>query len=152
MQPTNRVSITKIAVPEDPLPSWRIDPVICGQFTDWKPRPMLSLFEFFQRKEAIDSKLDYLNVFNFFVKNFRWGSYYHIEEFDKCTKHHFTLMDAYIKERKLELYFDWKIALTNCFTYKKPFFVNSEAVKDLSFDEIYMSPVFAKSGRQTFVI
>lgn len=38
------------------------------------------------------------------------------------------------------------------FSYKKPFFVNSEEVKDLSFDQVYIAPVFAKSGRQCFVI
>ena len=36
--------------------------------------------------------------------------------------------------------------------YKKPFFVNSNEVKDLTFEQIYIMPVFAKSGRQTFVI
>jgi len=56
-------------IEEDPKPTVRIDPVICGQFTDWKPRPMLTLLEFFQSKEPVESRLNYLNVFNFFVKN-----------------------------------------------------------------------------------
>ena len=36
--------------------------------------------------------------------------------------------------------------------YKKPFFVNSNEVRHLPFEQIYIMPVFAKSGRQTFVI
>lgn len=61
-------------------------------------------------------------------------------------------MDEYISDTRLDKFGEWHAALEKVFTYKKPFFVNSNEVKDLKFDQIYIMPVFAKSGRQAFVI
>ena len=56
-----RRSIKKVEIP-DPLPSSRIDPVICGPFTSWKPRPMLRLQDMLLAKYPKEDKLDYRTV------------------------------------------------------------------------------------------
>lgn len=76
-----------------------------------------------------------------------WGTQYHIEKFEECTQHHLKVMDAHIKEKKAELFCDWQHSFEKTLSYKKPFFVNSDVIKNLDFDEVYVAPVFAKSGR-----
>ena len=83
------------------MPGLRIDPVICGSFTDWKPKSMMRIEDFLQGKEINEErKLDYENVFKFFVKNWKFGNQYHIENFNECTQHHFKVMDEYIADEK----------------------------------------------------
>ena len=55
---------------------------------------MLRLVDFLQGKELVEErKLDYKNVFNLFVREWKFGSQYHIESFDECTQLHFDKMD-----------------------------------------------------------
>ena len=61
-------------------------------------------------------------------------------------------MDQYIEDEMLNRFSEWQEALERTFMYKKPFFINSNEVKCKNFQEVYVMPVFAKSGRQTFVI
>ena len=124
-----------------------MDPTICAQFTDWKPRKMLRLFDFLHDKLRKEEKLDYRSVFAHFVSNYMWGTQYHIEKFEHCTEHHFKEMDKYIENTSMDKFFDWETALEHAFSYKKPFFVHSDIVRRMSFKDIYIAPVYAKSGR-----
>ena len=40
-----------------------VPPVIYGSFTEWKPRRMMTLFDFLQLKEPEENKLDDRNLF-----------------------------------------------------------------------------------------
>ena len=47
---------------------------------------MMRLEDFLSYKELNEErKLDYKNVFKFFVKNWKFGNQYHIENFNECT-------------------------------------------------------------------
>ena len=76
-----------------PQPGLRIDPVICGQFTGWKPKPMLRLEDFLSSYSKEEDKLDYPSVFKYFLKNWKFGSQYQIENITECTQHHYKMMD-----------------------------------------------------------
>mmetsp|Transcript_37489 Transcript_37489/g.49291 ORF Transcript_37489/g.49291 Transcript_37489/m.49291 type:complete len:153 (+) Transcript_37489:1338-1796(+) len=139
-------------VPADPI--YRQDPIICGDFTDWKPRVMTTVFDFLQKKEIDDNKLDYRSVFNYLKKNFMFGQGSEIDEFEKCEAHHLNQIEEEMATREKEVFFDWKVMFEKVLPYKKPFFVNSQYVRDMKKDykEIYIAPVFARSGRHIFVI
>lgn len=56
-------------------------------------------------------------------------------------------MDEYIESETQTRYSNWQQAMERVFMYKKPFFVNSNEVRNYPFDQIYVAPIFAKSGR-----
>ena len=44
-------------------------PVICGSFTNWIGRPMVSLFDFLQSKDEAGNRLDERTIFEFLRDN-----------------------------------------------------------------------------------
>ena len=114
---------------------------------------MIPLLEFFQQKEEKrENKLDYANVYRELKEKTGFPNVPPVDNLEECMEGHFKQMNAYIKARKEWLYTDWKSQLEKTWQYKKPTLFNSEAVRELGIDEIYIAPVFVKSGRQFFVI
>jgi len=139
--------------PPEPEPSYRTDPMICGEFTDWKARPMLTLFDYFQSKEPPENKLDYRSQFEQMTKNFEWGSNFHITQFELCNSYHLHLLERSIRQKELFLFENWQDKFESTLSHKKPFFVNSEVIRnEADYRKIYIAPIFSKSGRQMFVI
>lgn len=62
------------------------------------------------------------------------------------------MLEEHIKRKTAELFIDWQGAFERLFAYKKPFVVNSDVVQHLDYHDIYLAPIFAKSGRQMFAI
>ena len=55
--------------------------------------------------------------------------------------------------REPEIFYDWRMMFEKTLTYKKPFLVNSDVVReDDHYRDIYVAPVFSRSGRQIFCI
>lgn len=62
-------------------------------------------------------------------------------------------MDEARKKKEVEVFKDWRILFEKQLTYKKPFFINSGVVREMKdYRNIYVAPVFSRSGRQIFVI
>ena len=137
-----------------PEPVFKQDPVICGQFTDWKPRKMIPLFDFLQEKEPDDRKLDYRNMFEHLKANFGFGQHSDITKFEMCESYHLNCIEEAMKKREPEIFDDWQSLFEEQCKYRKPFFINSDLVRNMKsqYREIYVAPCFARSGRQTFVI
>ena len=57
-------------------------------------------------------------------------------------------------KKEPEVFKDWRTLFEKQLTYKKPFFINSELVRNFKngYHQIYILPVFARSGRQIFTI
>ena len=77
-----------------------------------------------------------------------------IENFEECTIYHIQLIEDMLKKREPEIFNDgWQALFEKQLKYKKPFLVNSDVVREFqNYREIYVAPVFARSGRQVFVI
>lgn len=58
-----------------------------------------------------------------------------------------------MKKREPEVFFDWQILFEKQLKYKKPFFINSDVARENpNYRDIYVAPVFSRSGRQIFCI
>ena len=63
------------------------------------------------------------------------------------------MIEEVMKKLEPEVFSNWQALFEKNLHYKKPFFINSDVVRDYNnYREIYIAPVFAKSGRQLFVI
>lgn len=58
------------------------------------------------------------------------------------------MIDEVLKKKEAEVFKDWRVLFEKQLKYKKPFFVNSDVVREMeNYRDIYIAPVFARSGR-----
>ena len=76
-----------------------------------------------------------------------------VDRFERCEMHHLVKIESIMARQEQNLFLDWREMFEKSMTYKKPFFVNSDVVRDDDdYREIYVAPIFARSGRQIFCI
>ena len=113
---------------------------------------MKTMYDFLQEKEVKDNKLDYLSVFNY-LKKLHHADLLDVEDFKYCEAHHLFEIEMQMVRREKEVFLFWQDMFERKIAYKKPFFVNSDCIRySNAYREIYLAPVFAKSGRHIFVI
>ena len=77
-----------------------------------------------------------------------FGQHSEIEKFEECQAYHLNVIDDMIKKREPKIFLDWRMNFEKTLAYKKPFFINSDAVRNMkNYRDIYVAPVFARSGR-----
>ena len=127
-------------------------PVVCGSFTDWQPRQMLRLVDFFQMRGPPEQILSDENVFEMMMEEKVFEAVDGIHQFEDLRRKHLDMLAEYRKNKQHELYDKWGVVLQRLFLYKKPFLINSHYVRHLPFQDVWIMPVFIKSGRQLFVV
>ena len=113
---------------------------------------MTTVFNFLQEKEPKESKLDYRSVYDQLKFEFN-SNFSDVEKFEELQGHHLFHLEKEMARREDIIYENWQKSFEKVLPYKKPFFVNSDCVRDsMDHRNIFVAPAFSRSGRHIFVI
>ena len=86
-------------------------PVVCGSFTDWQPRQMLRLVDFFQMRGPPEQVLTDENVFAMMMEDQVFEAVDGIHKFEDLRRKHLDMLAEYRRKTQHELYDKWGIVL-----------------------------------------